>query len=421
MSENDRPDTPGNGWPPPVGHWTPPAPIPPRRRPLHLVGVLILITLVSAMTIAMGHAMGGVASATLRFAPGWVPFATPPPAASPLVSSFSPSDEAEDLAVLAATVNPALVDVNTQLGYQNAEAAGTGIVLTPSGEILTNNHVINGATSISVTDIGNGQTYPAMVVGYDRTHDIAVLQLQGASGLQTAPIGDSDEVAVGNQIAAIGNAGGVGGTPSTTTGTVSGLNQTIAVSDDSSGSTQRLTGLIQVAASVQPGDSGGPLVNAAGKVIGINTAGSSGRQFDTSDDQGYAIPINDAIAIGKQIRQGSASPTTHIGPTGVLGVAVQDAAPHESSHRHGRFGSQYFAEVSGAFVADVLPGSPAEQAGLSQGDIITSLNGTAVDSFDTLTTLLVGKHPGDQVQLEWSSPFGQQHVATVQLVAGPPN
>jgi S1-C subfamily serine protease len=373
------------------------------------------------MTIAVGHAVGDAASATLRFSPGWAPFAASSPANSPLVNSSIPSDEAVDLAVLAATVNPALVDVNTQLGYQNAEAAGTGIVLTPSGEVLTNNHVINGATSISVTDIGNGQTYPATVVGYDRSHDIAVLQLQGASGLRTAPIGDSSEVAIGNQIAAIGNAGGVGGTPSTTTGTVSGLNQTIAVSDDSSESAQRLTGLIQVAASVQPGDSGGPLVNAAGQVIGINTAGSSGTQFDTADDQGYAIPINDAIAVGKQIRRGTGSPTVHIGPTGVLGVAVQDAVPHERSHRHGRFGSQYFPDVSGAVVADVLPGSPAEQAGLSQGDTITSLNGTAVDSFDTLTTLLVGKHPGDQVRLEWASPFGQRQAATVQLVAGPPN
>ncbi|MGH3669947.1 MAG: S1C family serine protease, partial [Pseudonocardiaceae bacterium] len=408
MNENDRPGNPGNAWPPPGDYWPPPAPIPPKRRPLRLVGVLLLISLVSAMTIAMGHAMGGAASASLRFSPGWAPFAAPPPATSPLVSSANPSDEAVDLAVLAATVNPTLVDVNTQLGYQNAEAAGTGIVLTPSGEILTNNHVINGATSISVTDIGNGQTYPATVVGYDRSRDIAVLQLQGASGLQTAPIGDSSGVAIGNQIAAIGNAGGVGGTPSTTTGTVSGLNQTIAVGDDSSGSTQRLTGLIQVAASVQPGDSGGPLVNAAGQVIGINTAGSSGTQFDTADDQGYAIPINDAIAISKQIRRGTASPTIHVGPTGVLGVAVQDAAPHENSHRHGRIGSRYFPDVPGAAVADVLPGSPAEQAGLSQGDIITSLDGTAVDSFDTLTTLLVGKHPGDQVQLEWASPFGQQ-------------
>ena len=152
------------------------------------------------------------------------------------------------LSALLASVAPGLVDINTRMGYQNGEGAGTGIVLSPSGEVLTNNHVINGATSINVTDIGNGQTYPATVVGYDRNHDVAVLQMQGASGLQTASIGDSNAVAVGDEIAAIGNAGGVGGTPSIAAGTVSALDQAITVSDDTTGSSEQLDGLIQVAA-----------------------------------------------------------------------------------------------------------------------------------------------------------------------------
>lgn len=212
-----------------------------------------------------------------------------------------------DLSELAVQVGPALVDINVRLDNQNAQAAGTGIVLSSSGEVLTNNHVISGATSISVTNVGNGQTYPATVVGYDHGNDIAVLQLEGASGLQTASIGDSSTVAVGDEIAALGNAGGRGGTPSVAAGTVSALDQTITVHDDATGSTQQLTGLIQVTAHLQPGYSGGPLVNTAGQVVGVNIAASTGVRSQSSGGEGFAIPINDAIAISKQIDAGSPS------------------------------------------------------------------------------------------------------------------
>lgn len=220
-----------------------------------------------------------------------------PPAASPPASSPGAASGSVTLSALAAKVGPALVNINVRL--QNARAAGTGIVLSSSGEVLTNNHVISGATSISVTDVGNGRTYPAQVVGRDRGHDIAVLQLQGASGLQTASIGDSSTVAVGDEIAAIGNAGGRGGTPSIAAGTVSALDQTITVRDDTTGSAQQLTGLIHVTAPLQPGYSGGPLVNTAGQVIGVNTAASTGSRSSGGD--GFAIPINDAIAISKTV------------------------------------------------------------------------------------------------------------------------
>ncbi len=212
-----------------------------------------------------------------------------------------------DLPALLAKVGPALVEINVWLSHQNAQAAGTGIVLSSSGVVLTNNHVISGATSMSVTDVGNGQTYPATVVGYDSARDIAVLQLQGASGLQTASIGDSSTVAVGDEIAAIGNVGGRGGTPSIAAGTVFALDQTITVRDDTTGSTQQLTGLIQVTAQLRPGYSGGPLVNTAGQVIGVNTAASIGPRYQFSGGEGFAIPINDAIAISKQIDAGIVS------------------------------------------------------------------------------------------------------------------
>ena len=211
------------------------------------------------------------------------PLAQPTANSTPLVQgSALASDNGLDVSAVAAAVDPGLVDVNSTLGYQHAQGAGTGIVLQSSGLILTNNHVIRGATALSVTDIGNGQTYPATVVGYDRTHDIAVVQAQGASGLTTARFGNSDAVAVGDQILGIGNAGGVGGSPSTAPGNVTALNQTITVNDDSGGSAP-LGGLIQIAADIQPGDSGGPLVNTSGEVVGIDTAAAASNGTTPND------------------------------------------------------------------------------------------------------------------------------------------
>ena len=227
---------------------------------------------------------------------------------------------------IADQVDPALVDVVTTLGYQQAEAAGTGLVLTSSGMILTNNHVIEGATSIHVTDIGNGRSYSARVVGYDRSRDVAVLKLSGASGLTTVTTGNSTRVQVGQAVVGIGNAGGRGGLPSVVTGHVTGLNASVTAADQSAGTVERLHGLIGHNAPIRPGDSGGPLVNAAGQVIGIDTAASSNFRFSDGQTQAYAIPIDTALAIAGQIEAGQGSATVHIGKTGFLGVAVDSAS-----------------------------------------------------------------------------------------------
>src|SRR6201996_1144548 len=191
-------------------------------------------------------------------------------------SATSTSQQSLSTSQISSRVNPGIVDVTSTLGFQNATAKGTGIVLTYNGEILTNNPVINGATSVSVTDIGNGKTYKATVVGYDVSKDIAVLQLSGASGLTVASTGDSSSVNVGDSVVGIGNAGGAGGTPSVAAGTVTALNQSITASDEGSGTSEQLTGLIETNADIQAGDSGGPLVNGQGEIIGIDTAASSG-------------------------------------------------------------------------------------------------------------------------------------------------
>ena len=334
---------------------------------------------------------------------------------------------------IANKVDPGLVDIVSTLGDQNAEAAGTGMVVTSSGEVLTNNHVIDGATSIKATDIGNGRTYTAKVVGYDKSDDVAVLQLQGASGLTTVSFGDSSRVHVGQSVTALGNAGGKGGTPSVATGTVTGLNQSITASDEGSGSSENLTGMIETNANIQPGDSGGPLVNRAGQVIGIDTAASGGSGSSSGQDpfgnfgqdpsqqspsdqspsssgqsqtQAFAIPINKALAIADQIEAGNASSTVHIGATGFLGVEL--ASPDSSA-----------SGGSGLTVEGTLSGSPAAQAGLSAGDVIDSVDGQAVSSQSDLQSAIMQHHPGDQVTIGWTDQSGQTHTSTVTLANGP--
>jgi S1-C subfamily serine protease len=247
---------------------------------------------------------------------------------------------------IASRVDRGLVDVVSTDGDQHAESAGTGIVLSSTGLILTNNHVINGATAIKVTDIGNGKTYTATVVGYDASKDVAVLQLQGASGLTVASLGNSDTVKVGDNVVALGNAEGKGGTPAVASGQVTGLNQSITASDDLSGSSENLTGLIETNAPIQPGDSGGSLVNSYGQVIGMDTAASSSPSQNASQSQtttqAFAIPINTAESIAQQIEAGHASSTVHIGATAFLGLEISPSGSGSGSSNGGNGGNGGF-------------------------------------------------------------------------------
>ena len=318
---------------------------------------------------------------------------------------------------ITARVDPGLVNIAVANGSTGAAGEATGIVLTPSGVVLTNNHVVQGATQISATDIGNGRTYVASVVGYDRSGDVAVIQLHGASGLQTAPLGDSATVALAAKVVALGNAGGGGGTPRIAQGAVTGLGQTITASDIGGGNAERLGGLIQTDAAVLPGDSGGPLVNDGGQVVGMDAAASSGNaQFvsQPSAAQGFAIPIDAALAIAQQIEAGTSSATVHVGPTGFLGVEVVP-----SSQFGGGDGTTAGSRPQGALVGGALAGYPAAKLGLAQGDVITAVNGQAVASATALTDLLSAHHPGDSVQVQWTDPSGQAHTGTVKLAGGP--
>lgn len=441
----------GPSWYPPGGHgqgpggawpagpaWTP-APTPRRhRRGTRPLAAVALVVGVVAASVGVGHVLwtgsSSTSTPTASRAGTSTPSAGSPGSSNPFAyggsgsggsyyggsgSPGSGTSGPSNVSAIAAKVNPALVDINVTFSYQQAAGAATGIVLTSNGEVLTNNHVVEGATSISVTDLGNNKTYSAKVVGYDNSADVAVIQLEGASGLKTAKIANSSDVKVGDKVVAVGNAGGKGGTPSAAGGAITGLNQAITASDQLTGGSEDLTGLLETSADVQSGDSGGSLVNTSGEVVGMDTAGSATYSLSSQTSQGYAIPINKALAIASQIESGKSSSTVHVGATAFLGVLVSSGSSGNSTpgYGYGSYGDQ--PGTSGVDVVQVVNGSAAAQAGLTGGDVITSVAGQSVSSPSALTKLLNQYKPGDSVQLGWTDSSGQTHTATVTLGSGP--
>jgi S1-C subfamily serine protease len=381
-------------------------PMPPRRS--HKRGLIAT----GAVALAAGAALGGLIGSMDHTAAGTVT------ATSKTMLSASQ---------IASRVDPALVDVISTDGYQGATSEGTGIVLSATGEVLTNNHVIEGATSVKAIDIGNGKTYTATVVGYDASHDVAVIQLQDASGLTTASLGDSSSVQTGDSVTALGNAQGKGGTPSVATGTVTALNQSITASDELSNVSEQLTGLIETNAPIQPGDSGGPLVNSHGQVIGMDTAASSSYELQgqsSTATQAYSIPINEAQSIANQIEAGTTSADVHIGATAFLGVEIGSSnSTGNGSGGFGGFGGfggqNSQGTTSGVSVGGTVSGSPAANAGLTAGDTITAIAGQSVTSAEDLAHDLVKYHPGNSISVTWVDQSGQSHTATMTLATGP--
>jgi len=462
---------PGTGWGPPGTGWGPPGAYPggpsgpdhSRRRfsktLVTTIGLAVIALLLGtgigylvrspSSTTAASTAPGGSATLNVPVSPG--PGTTPGSSTAGSGGSTSAaSGSPSDLGAIASKVDPGLVDINTTLGYQHEQAAGTGMVLTASGEVLTNNHVIEGSTTISVTDIGNGKTYTASVVGYDRTKDVAVIQLHGASGLKTVTLGNSSSVSVGEGIVGIGNAGGAGGTPSVAGGSVTALNQSITATDSGDGTVEHLTGLIQTNAGIKPGDSGGPLVNTSGQVLGMDTAASAaqGFSFRAAPDQAFSIPINEASTLVKQIVAGHASTTIHLGQTAFLGVEIRPSAASGAGSTATTRGAtpglgtpstrtprttlrstpgsgtssgtgSRAATPPGAAIAGVLAGTPATGAGLARGDVIVGLGGKTITSATDLSTAIGAYHPGDKVTVTWVTPSGAHRTATVTLANGP--
>jgi S1-C subfamily serine protease len=300
------------------------------------------------------------------------------------------------------SIGTGVVVIETNLGYQGGRAAGTGMVLTSSGEVLTNNHVIRGATEITVEVPSTGRSYPAEVVGYSVSDDIAVIRTSGASNLKTASLGDSATVDVGQSVQAVGNAGGTGRL-STASGTVTSVDRSITVGDDKGGS-ESLSGLIETDAAVKPGDSGGPLLNTAGQVIGIDTAASAGNEIDqTAPSEGYAIPINKAVGIAQQIDSGTDSARVHVGGTAFLGVeATTDS-----------YGG------TGAAIATVLSGSPAEAAGLVPGDL-TPRSAATRSPPRQRSAIVMTQKPGASLFAVYVDQQGATQTTNLTLASGPP-
>ncbi len=303
-----------------------------------------------------------------------------------------------------ASAEQSVVQINTIVEYQGVVGYGAGMVLSPDGVVLTNNHVVAGADTITATNVGTGQAFKAQLLGYDRTEDVALIQLLGAGGLPTAPIGDSNQLSVGEPVVSIGNANGNGKPLSREQGTVTTLGADISAEDDLTGSSEELTGIIGVAAPLRPGDSGGPLVNGAGQVIGLNVAASVNYRLGGPGGKGFAIPINRAMAIAGQIQSKTPSGTVHIGAPAMLGIGVGTAQQRPSG---------------GVTVRDVLAGTPAEQAGLRRGDVIISLDGVPLDNATALTSTLDRHSPGDVVDVVWQDGTGQQRAVKVALAKGP--
>jgi S1-C subfamily serine protease len=287
--------------------------------------------------------------------------------------------------------NVGVVSVMSTL-VRGGNTVGAGVIVTPSGEVLTTYHLINGALSINLQLAASGASYSAAVTGIDPSDDIAVLQVQNVSSLPTVSIGDSAHVAVGDHVTAVGSAPSAGGRPVESQGAVRALGQTITVSDAHGSNVRTLLGLIQTDAAISTSDDGGPLVSADGRVVGIDTAGSG---------NAYAIPIDLAISIVHSVESGSPNPKVLRGHGAFLGVDVEDRGP-----------------PPGASVNAVEPGSPAQAAGIVALDVIVALDHTPIDSVSALQHAVATHHPGDRVSVAWLDPLGQRHSAMLQLVSG---
>jgi len=378
--------------------------VPGWRRGVAVVAVLLMVLIGGAL---LGSAVrgGSMFSNSAVSAPS-----NPAPSGPSNAGSVNPSN---GNANVAGGVTPALVNINTTLANNSGEGAGTGMLISSNGLVLTNNHVIENADSISVEIGGDGSSHSAKVLGYDMRDDVALIKVDGVSGLSTIPVGDPNGVSVNDSIVVMGNALGRGGEPSTTQGTVTATDRQITATDQDGSNAETLTNMIQVQADVQPGDSGGALVTADGKVIGMTTAASTGgfRFNESAEGVGFAIKIDKALSIAKQIQNGQEVDGVHVGARALLGVAIQD----NSAGLGGRSST-----TNGAVVTTVGPNTPADNAGIQQGDVITSIGNSSVHSSNDLQDILNGYHPDDKVKVSWTNGSGDAQSATIKLTEGPP-
>ncbi|MDI9893868.1 MULTISPECIES: S1C family serine protease [Nocardiaceae] len=347
--------------------------------------------------------------ATPPLDPGTADFAAAPAPVPPVAPVVEPPPLTLD--ELSARVDPAVVTLSASAGFSGV--AGTGFVVAPDGIVLTNFHVVEFATEITAVNMGNGLIYDATVLGYDKSRDVAVVQLITAADLPVVELAPDPLPDVGDAVTAIGNASGAG-VLVPAPGTVTALDQQVRTRSSVDGSRNTLDKMIRVDADVRAGDSGGPLFDAWGRVVGVNTAGLSddarnGTEFvPPQAPEAYAVPIGEAVAVLDQVLAGQSGGTVHVGPTPYFGVSVRDVSVFDNK------------PAIGAAVVSVNSDSPAEILGLSAGDIIVSLDGTEVQSSSDLSQALIGRVPGDSAVVEWVDDAGITTTGTVTLAQGTP-
>ncbi|MCA1834635.1 MAG: trypsin-like peptidase domain-containing protein [Actinobacteria bacterium] len=308
-------------------------------------------------------------------------------------------------------VRPAVVNVttnllqNTGLGFEPGKGVGTGFVVRSDGVVVTNYHVVEGAQRITVITQGpDVQRYEARVIGGDASADLAVLKIP-AQGLPTVALGHSSQLQLGQRVVAIGYALALAGGPTVTSGIVSALGRSITVPDENYRPEGRRTypNVIQTDAAINPGNSGGPLVNLRGQVVGIDTAGAGAAN---AENIGFAIAMD---AARSTIEDALANPE---GPVAFLGVTSQDVTQG--------LAYQFNLPVhQGAYVDDVAPSGPAEDAGIKGGDVIVAFDGKTVDGSESLGSLIRSHRPGDTATVKVVHADGSSETYTVTLGVNP--
>ncbi len=385
VAAGQSPVAAGQGGAPPAD--PPPGKVPPadggprRRTPALLAVVLVLL-------LAAGAASFGLLSSQRRHEAS-----SPTSLVSPEASGASPSK-------IARLLIPAVVDINTvnQTATGYALSAATGMIVSSDGYIVTNNHVVEDATSIKVSIDGHQTPYAASFVGADPSADVAVIKVGGLGGLPTVHFGDSATVAIGTTVVAIGNALGRGGTPAVTTGAVTALGRSISASDELISRPEQLSGLIQTDATIRAGNSGGPLVDDDAQVIGMNTAVAADGLVS------FALPINRVSTIAGAIEERHSGAGVVLGLPAFLGVVGQ---PPESGDA-----------TTGVPVTRIVLGDPAARAGIEPGDVIVDFNGTPTATVFVLRSLVTAERPGETAKVTFDGPAGTRTV-TVRLIDGP--
>lgn len=364
-----------------------------RLSPLHQGALAVLVSLLliatgAGLTLAITSAASSPSSAGLY-------------AVSPPGGAISPATTRR----IAARVDPAVVDVNTVVETVGgpAKVAGTGMIVSPHGLVVTNNHVVEGSTSIEVT-LGPHERYPASFVGADPAQDVALLRIEAHGSFPTVALSRSDSLALGEGVLAFGNSLGLGGVPSVTSGIVSAIGRAITATSDTGADPEHLSGMVETDVPIAPGNSGGPLVNAAGRVVGMNTAAASPAN-ESGAPVAFALPVARVRAVVQAIEHERARRGLVLGRTAYLGIEGTTVRLAASGH----------GAVS---VVQVEPNTPAEDVGLEPGDLIVRFNGRATPSMGRLAALIAGLRPGETARIVFRS-GGAVRSVSVRLAAGP--